>query len=306
MPPLPSSETALPLRVGARTVLSFKRRLVIAPVSLEEALRGDPLMLPALGPGCDGYLIRALPAARLKAVASARPELKPFVRQRYGRSYVRLDQDYDAYLASFPSKRRSTLTRKSKKLAKASGGTLDVRCYRSESEIAEFHDLARLVSAKTYQERLLGAGLPADPEALAEMKGLARRDAVRAWLLFLDGTPISYLYAPAEGETLVYAYLGYDPDFAELSPGTVLQMEALREAMGEGRFRLFDFTEGEGQHKRQFASGEVECLDLLLVKRNFRNQAVGHTLAAFDGGIAMAKRIVSSVGGADAVRRFRR
>jgi CelD/BcsL family acetyltransferase involved in cellulose biosynthesis len=138
------------------------------------------------------------------------------------------------------------------------------------------------------------------------MKALASRDGVRAWLLFLGGKPISYLYAPAEGETLVYAYLGYDPEFAELSPGTVLQMEALREAMGEGRFKLFDFTEGEGQHKRQFASGEIECLDLLLVRRGLGNLAVGHALGAFDGGIAIAKRIVSSVGGADAVRRFRR
>jgi hypothetical protein len=65
------------------------------------------------------------------------------------------------------------------------------------------------LSALTYQERLLDAGLPAD--ALGEMQDLARRDAARAWLLFIDGRPASYLYAPAEGAALRYAYLGYHP-----------------------------------------------------------------------------------------------
>jgi hypothetical protein len=74
------------------------------------------------------------------------------------------------------------------------------------------------VSALTYQERLLDAGLPAGPEALERMRALARRDQMRGWLLFVDARPISYLYAPAEGDTLIYAFLGYDPEFAELSP----------------------------------------------------------------------------------------
>src|SRR3546814_19032209 len=89
---------------------------------------------------------------------------------------------------------------------------------------------------------------------------------MRCWLLFVDDGPISYLYSPAEGDTLIYAHLGYDPAFSEFSPGTVLQLEAMRDLMGAGRFRLFDFTEGDGQHKRQFGTGTLECVDLLLLQ----------------------------------------
>ena len=64
---------------------------------------------------------------------------------------------------------------------------------------------ARAVSAKSYQERVLGAGLP---EADAEMRALARSGQARGWLLFLDGRPVSYLWGPAEGETLIFAHLG--------------------------------------------------------------------------------------------------
>jgi CelD/BcsL family acetyltransferase involved in cellulose biosynthesis len=303
---MPHSETALPLRIGARTLFRFKRRLVKVSVPLEAALSSTLPDLPPLERQDDGYLIKALAADRLPQVAAARPELKPFVRQLYRRSYVRLDQDFDAYLAAFPGKRRSTLLRKVRRLEKVAGGALDIRSYRSEAEIETFHAEAGQLSAKTYQERLLDAGLPTGPEALAEMRALARRDAVRAWLLFLDGRPISYLYAPAEGATLIYAYLGYDPAFAEHSPGAVLQLEAQRQLMGERKFRLFDFTEGEGQHKRQFASGDLECLDLLLLRPTLRNLTAGHGLAAFDAGVALAKRIVTSAGGADALRRLRR
>ena len=297
-----SSEIALPLRIGARTLWTLRRRLVRRPLSLEDALGARLPILPTLGPEDDGYLVTSLRAELASPLIEA-TGLRGFVRQRYGRSFARLDQAFDTYLAGFSAKSRSTLRRKAKKLAERSGGALDVRGYRSVDEIADFHSAARAVSARTYQERLLDAGLPDGPAATAEMRERARRDQLRAWLLFIDGRPISYLYAPAEGATLLYAFLGFDPDFAEYSPGTVLQLEAMRQLMAEGRFALFDFTEGDGQHKRQFATGSVDCVDLLLVRPTAANLLAGHALTAFDGAVALAKR---ALGGAPVLRRLRR
>jgi CelD/BcsL family acetyltransferase involved in cellulose biosynthesis len=303
---LPASETALPLRIGARTLFTLRRRLVRRPLSLEEALAGGVPALPPLAEGEDGYLVTALPAAALDRLAARHAGLKPFVRQHYRRSYARLDQGFDAYLGGFSAKSRSTCRRKLKKLAERAGGAIDVRCYRSEAEIGDFYRQARAVSAKTYQERLLDAGLPAGEKALKEMQALARADRARGWLLFLDGAPIAYLWAPVEGLTLIYAYLGYDPAFAEHSPGIVLQLEAMRQLMDESALRLFDFTEGEGQHKRQFATGGVDCVDLLLVRPTPGNLLAGHALAAFDRGVALVKKAVSALGLARALGGLRR
>ena len=101
---------------------------------------------------------------------------------------------------------------------------------------------------------------------------------------------------------LIYAHLGHDPDFAEYSPGTVLQLEAMRQLMAERDFALFDFTEGEGQHKRLFATGGIDCVDLLLVRPTAGNLLAGHALGAFDGMVALAKRVL----GASVARRLRR
>ncbi|WP_129790760.1 GNAT family N-acetyltransferase [Sphingosinicella sp. CPCC 101087] len=301
-----ASETALPLRVGARTLVTLRRRLVRRRLSLEEALTGQAPRLPTLGRNEHGYLVNALPAGLAQPLACAQGDLKPFVRQAYVRSYARLDLGFDSYFSAFSAKSRSTLRRKVKKLADRSGGSLDLRAYRNEAEIETFHRAARSVSALTYQERRLGAGLPDGPEALASMQALARQGLARGWLLFVDGRPISYLYAPAEGSTLIYAYLGYDPEFAAFSPGTVLQLEAMRTLMDEGDFRLFDFTEGEGQHKRQFATGGLDCVDLLLVRPTPANLAIGHTLNAFDAAVAMGKKAATTLGAQDLLRRLRR
>jgi CelD/BcsL family acetyltransferase involved in cellulose biosynthesis len=303
---LPASEISLPLRIGARTLFTLRRRLVRRGLSLSEALDGAAPTLPALAQGEHGYLVTALPAAALAALRADQAGLKPFVRQSYRRSFARLDLAFDAYLAGFSAKSRSTCRRKLRKLAERSGGALDVRCYRSEEEIGLFHAEARRLSARTYQERLLGAGLPDGAEAVAGMRALARVGRARGWLLFLDGAAIAYLYAPAEGGTLIYAYLGHDPDFADLSPGTVLQLEAMRQLMAEKRFALFDFTEGEGQHKRLFATGGVDCVDLLLLRPTAGNLLAGHALGGFDRAVALAKTGATRLGLAGALRRLRR
>lgn len=283
-----------PLRfqIGARTLFSVRRRLVRIGLSLDEALGGTRPALPPLAPDADGYLVTSLPAAREAELLAGCAGLVGRVRQRYARRYAELGTDFDAYLAGFSAKSRSTLRRKLRRFAELSGGTIDLRGYRSPAEIEEFHALARDLSRKTYQERLLDAGLPEGEEALAAMRALAARDAVRAWLLFLEDKPVAYLYAPAEGSTLIYAHLGYDPAVASHSPGTVLQLEAMRELIAEGRFRRFDFTEGDGQHKRQFATGAVECVDLLLLKPSLSNRMLLAALGGFDAGIGIAKAAV--------------
>jgi CelD/BcsL family acetyltransferase involved in cellulose biosynthesis len=303
----PAAErVALPMRIGARTLLRLRRRLVRIPLPLEAVLSGRLPPLPALGPDADGFLINSLPADLLAPLRESRPELRIFVRQRYRRSYASLGGGFEAYLGRFSAKSRSTLKRKARRFAERGGGALDLRLYRTQEEAEEFYRHARAVSATTYQERLLGAGLPEGEAALAAMRALAAGDRMRGWLLFLDGRPVSYLYAPAEGDTLIYSHLGYDPAVADLSPGTVLQFEAMRQLMEEGRFALFDFTEGEGQHKLQFGTGTVDCLDILLLRPRLANLLAGHALNGFDGAVATAKTLVRRLRLERLARRVRR
>jgi CelD/BcsL family acetyltransferase involved in cellulose biosynthesis len=304
--PLSSSDVVLPLRVGARTIGTVRRRLVRRGLTLAEALAARLPALPELGPEAAGYYLTSLPQDRLPALAAAWPGLRPFVRQCYRRSYADLSMGYDAWLAGLSAKSRSTLKRKLRRFAEASGGAIDVRLYSRPEEMDEYHRLARAVSALSYQERTLDYGLPDGPEARAALAEQAGRDAFRGWILFLKGRPVAYLHAPEEDGALLYEYLGYDPACADLSPGTVLQAEAMRMLFGAGRFGYFDFTEGDGRHKRLFETGGIDCADLLLLRPTAANLAAGHGMAALDAAVAAAKKAAQTLGLESLARRVRR
>lgn len=283
-----SATMVVPLKfqVGARTLLKIPRRLVRVPLSLDDALAGAPPALPALPGDADGYTVTSLPETLLRDLDAR--GLLVFVRQRYARHHIDLAAGHGAWLAGLSSGARSSIKRKAKRIVGLSGA-LDVRAYRTPEEIGVFHPLARAVSATTYQERLLGAGLPED---VAPFQTLAAEDRVRAWLLFIHDEPVAYLCCTADGATLRYDHVGHDPAHNDLSPGAVLQVEATRQLFDD-RFARFDFTEGEGQHKRQFARAGTPCVDVLLLRRTVANRAAVTALGAFDGAMARAKRVAA-------------
>jgi CelD/BcsL family acetyltransferase involved in cellulose biosynthesis len=302
------SAVTLPLRfqVGARTLASIDRQLVRVPLDLDDVIGGRLPPLPSLPSGADGYQVTSLPQERQRAMTEAGDDMIAFVRQLYTRYYADLTIGHDAYLAAMSANTRSGLKRKAKKLAAASGGALDVRRFRTAEEMSAFHGVARRISVTTYQEKLLGAGLPADAAFLQRMDALAVADRVRGWLLYVGDVPVAYLYCPIEDGTVLYQYLGHDPVFNELSPGGVLQMEAMRDLYAEGGLTRFDFTEGEGQHKRQFSTGGVACLDMLLLRPSLGNRMTTLALGTFDRGIAMGKSGVARFGLGDLAKRIRR
>jgi CelD/BcsL family acetyltransferase involved in cellulose biosynthesis len=244
----------------ALPLLRRNARLDERPLCLGEA--PEP---PEQLDGADGYVVWSHPiAARLPAL-KARGDSILYAPRQYERFSIEFSGDFDRYMAGFSGKTRSGLRRKLRKFGEASGGEIDFRDYRTPDQIAEFFPLARRVSAKSYQERLLGIGLPAGRAFFTAALEAAARNEVRAYLLFLAGEPISYLYCPIEEGIVQYDRLGYDPEFSSLSPGTVLQLLALEALFSEGRFTGFDFTEGEGQHKEIFSTQSCLCADIYVL-----------------------------------------
>ncbi|BCA57362.1 GNAT family N-acetyltransferase [Sphingomonas sp. HMP6] len=305
---LPGNAELLPLRfqIGARTIAAVQRRMVRVPLSLDQVLDGRVPALPPLDRAAHGYAITSLPQKQLEAVARVGGGMIAHVRQCYPRHYADLTIGFEAYRAALSGNTRSGLKRKAKKVMEASGGMLDVRRFRTPDELSQFHAVARGISERTYQEKLLGGGLPEDAAFLQSMYALAAAGAVRAWLLYVGGEPAAYLYCPIENGTVRYDHVGHDPVYNDLSPGGVLMLEVMGDLYAEPRLRWFDFTEGDGQHKRSFATHGVECLDLLLLRATPTNRATLAALGAFDRCAAWGKRAVARWGLAGLAKKLRR
>lgn len=195
----------------------------------------------------------------------------PYTFRNYYIDFERL-QNFEDYLrAAFSSKSRSTLQRKVRKFAQADGGAVNWRQFRGAAEMDEFFAQARAISVKTYQERLLDAGLPDSPEFLARAKTMAEADRVLCYILYLHDRPVAYLMCFCQDGIASYDHLGYDPAVQDLSPGTVLHYFVFRSLFESKAVRIFDFTEGEGQHKVFFGSDHRLCAKTYFLPRTLFN-----------------------------------
>lgn len=268
---------ALKVQLSDRTLWSTSFDVHMRSFGLSESppsswLDGPPDD-PPLG-SMAGYMLRSMPAAGELPVLSKSGEFLRYVTAQFGHCYIDLGMGMEAYRNKFSSKTRSTIQRKIRKFQEHCSSRLDWRCYKDASEMAEFHDHARRVSATTYQERLLDAGIPEGQAFLDEMRQRAAGEGVRAYLLFDGDRPVSYLYCPVVDGSLIYAYLGYDPDYLKLSVGTVLQWLAIEDLFDEGRFTYFDFTEGQSEHKKLFATHERRGVNVVYLRATLRNRVV--------------------------------
>lgn len=240
--------------------------------SMTEIASGITVPIPTeLPDDCTGLYLARLPESALSEVLAKSKGFIAYPTKHYLHSYIEMSGDFEDYAAQFSSKTRSTIKRKVRKFSEYTNG-LDFRVFRRPEEMQQFHTEARAVSALTYQERLLDAGLPACPSFVERLHQRAADDQIRGYLLYDRGRPVSYLYCPIKGDSVEYAFLGYDPEYAKLSPGTVLQWLALEDLFAEKRHRFFDFTEGEGDHKLLFSTHQATCSNLLLLEPTARTR----------------------------------
>ena len=173
------------------------------------------------------------------------------------RYWIDLSGTFADYTGKFSPKTRQTLGRKTRKVLGPMGATF--HAYRTPEEMETFIQLARALSAKTYQERLLGVGFRSDPEFHAAILDRARSDRERGFLLLVGERPIAYLYTPeSHPGVLSYDSLGYDPDFEQSSPGTVLQYLVV-EHLFRGRGSTGSTTSARGRPSRRSSSARTTC-----------------------------------------------
>ncbi|ANB02219.1 GNAT family N-acetyltransferase [Ectothiorhodospira sp. BSL-9] len=272
--------------------------------SMDEIAAGRSVPVPSVLPDeCAGVYLARLPQVARDAALSDTSGLTTYEAKQYQHCYIDLSGTFDDYLARFSSKTRSTLKRKIKKFSEFTLG-LDFRVFHEVQDMAVFHADARTVSALTYQERLLDAGMPDGPVFVERLHQHAANNSVRGFLLYDRGRPVSYLYCPVKGASVEYAYLGYDPAYGKYSPGTVLLWLALEHLFAEKRYRFFDFTEGGGEHKLLFSTHQVACSNILLLRPTAGNRISLQTHRALNTCSDTAGSILDKIGLKHGLKKF--
>ncbi len=193
----------------------------------------------------------------LLAAASAPVEGFHVVRNGnlYRHRFADIPSDFDAYLAQLGSRTRADLRANRKRFIARVAQRYESRCFTTPTDVPRFVSDAVDVSRKTYQYRLLGAGLRA-AEALESCYGeTAALGWFRSYVLYADGKPVAFQVGHVYRKTFHAQEIGYDPDWASSHVGIFLHTEIVADlAASGGAVAAFDFGNGDNLHKQRLST----------------------------------------------------
>ena len=201
------------------------------------------------------------------------------------------------YLHRFSSNTRNRLKRQLRHLIQRAGGPIDVLSYTSPHEISEFRQHAIAVSRVSYQSKI-GWGFPESEEYKIHLISEATKGRLRGYILMAAGKPISYGMCRTEADIITYLIIGYDPEYRQFSPGTILLLRIVEALFAEHRFRLFDLGGHAADYKAFHATGSIGYLRVIWMPITAKNLALvgAHwiSLQAWRGA-SFAKTICSNI-----------
>lgn len=293
--------------LGNIPLYTYKVWLQVREIGLED--NAPPMKNPIPPPvplhgNSQGFLVRSVQVEEQQPILQRTQDYISYIPYQYSRYYIDMQQSFEEYKSQFSSKTISTINRKIRKYTKFCNDHLSWRVYNSVNEMDEFYQFARTVSEKTYQEKLYDEGLPDSDKFLNEMKLLSQHGNIQGFILFHKDKPVSYLYCPVSDHTLIYAYVGYDPDYTNHSVGTILYWLALEFLFQKRSFHFFDFTEGESDQKKLFATHNIRCANVFFIRYNLNNIIMLQSKKAVDMFCSSIGTLLDKVGKKGALKKI--
>jgi hypothetical protein len=206
------------------------------------------------------------------------------------RPVLRVEGTFQQYMGKFNSKHRNTLNRKIKKLREGALGEMRLVRYESPEEVPVFLEQAIDISRKTYQWARYGRGLSAVDRVTKRLTFAARHGWMRSYLLYCGAEPRAFLLGYQYGGRFLLDEIGFDPELAKFSVGTVLQMLTVEDLFLHNRPHMFDLQE-YGAYKEVLSTDSYLEGKLFL----FRPGAYARILRSGHRGFAWLDRKASAV-----------
>jgi hypothetical protein len=180
----------------------------------------------------------------------------------YRHYFVDTCGEFTQYMTRFKGKTLNSLKRKIKKIEKSNKEKPYFMEFKDLAGVEEFLIIAKEISEKSYQEKLLGRDLPTDQAFRDKLFNMAENNLFRGYILYAEDTPIAYNLCPIYGKgIMLYDFTGYDPEYSRYSAGTVLQYKIIEDCFMDPLINTYDLCTGEGKHKEFFATGHKTCCD---------------------------------------------
>jgi len=287
-------------RFGYRTVYARRLRTLVVDhggmLRAHEGVSPAPLVRAAVD-AVKGGVATAVYLRRLEVGSELLRVVRATVRRPWRNEseapvpHWRLDLPaaFDDLLRRTGGRTRQTLRRGPRALRRAFPGRVVVRKTTRERDVPDFCRRAEAVARCTYQ-RGLGAGFVHDAEYEGRLRAQARRGSLRAYELVVDGRVLSFWIGELRDGVHHLDSTAFARDARRWSPGRVLRMEVLRDAVSEGAARM-DYGFGDAEYKRQFRATCRLERDVYL----FAPGALGAWLTGVRSAVTAASRVATAL-----------
>jgi hypothetical protein len=164
----------------------------------------------------------------------------------------RLQSSFEEFTGSLSRKERHNLKRYAGRVKADFPGKMRIQCFRKEDQVEDLLRDTEEIARKTYQ-RALGVGFQDDLETRQLLRTASKRGTLRGCILYLGDNPCAFMIGIQYRQTLHGICMGYDPQYNEYSPGSLVLMHWIEEAFkasGPHIVSEIDLGSGEGRHKR--------------------------------------------------------
>jgi len=205
---------------------------------------------------------------------------------------TRIYANSEEYLSQMSSKTRSTLRKKAKKLAEAGGGELKLTRVDLAHQVAGFIAEAVTVSRNSWQHEILGNRINDSIDERTWNESLADAGLLRSYLLKAGDRACAFVVGYQFNDVFHYVELGYDRQFSEQSPGTVLLHLLIQDLCDHQAPATLNFGMGDGDYKRRFGNMQIEDVSILVLRKTLRNHILVGSHALFRSLVGFARRII--------------
>ena len=211
----------------------------------------------------------------------------------------------DYAIRTFSSRRRKKFRRLKRRWQAHCGHDIEIREYRSESEIETFLPLAEQVSVRTRIHRHMGRGVEVDNVYGRRIRDAASEGVARGYLLFCRGEPVAYDYAELDSDGVLRVELvGYAPEYGQWEVGTLLNLGLVERIHGDPRVKVLDYCEGEAQYKARFATRRYDAAEIVFFRPTPRNLAVFGSHLLLTQSYMLTRSLLLKTGTMDIARRL--
>jgi CelD/BcsL family acetyltransferase involved in cellulose biosynthesis len=205
----------------------------------------------------DMVQLREVPddSATLQALSERAREagIKAGTRHTADSPFLRTAPSWTDYMDTLPPKRRWFLRNRLKRLSAL--GRVSLETVTGGDDLADALEHGFRLEAAAWKGEA-GTAIVCEPEIRRFYTLLAERAAAQGWLhlqfLKVDDRRIAFSYCLAYEQRMYLLKTGFDPEYADYSPGNLLSYLVLQDVHASG-FREYDFL-GSGDHwKRQWA-----------------------------------------------------